>query len=354
MAARRSRNKQGNGDVPEGILCGLGNPLLDMTITADAEFLKKYSLEANDAILAKEEHEEMFKEMIENHNPQYMPGGATMNSIRVAQWLLGKKNATSFFGCVGKDNMADILRKKAEEVGVNVKYMEYDGQPTGVCAAIITGEERSLVSSLGAANYFREEHFDESENWALVEKAKFYYIGGFVFPVCPEAIQKIAHHAAEKKKTLVMNLSASFLCRYFANEEINIMPYVDVLIGNEVEGERFAGQIGCETEDRKVMAEKIAALPKENSDQPRTVIITHGGEPVVVSHKGEVKEFPVEEFDHATIKDTNGCGDAFMGGFLAQLVQGKSLEDCVKCGMYSAKIVAQHWGCNYPEKPDFK
>jgi hypothetical protein len=32
----------------------------------------------------------------------YIAGGATQNSIRVAQWILGTKNATAYFGCVGK------------------------------------------------------------------------------------------------------------------------------------------------------------------------------------------------------------------------------------------------------------
>jgi adenosine kinase len=32
----------------------------------------------------------------------YIAGGATQNSVRVAQWILGLKNATAYFGCVGK------------------------------------------------------------------------------------------------------------------------------------------------------------------------------------------------------------------------------------------------------------
>ena len=35
----------------------------------------------------------------------YIAGGATQNSIRVAQWVLGKKFATSYFGAVGKVNI---------------------------------------------------------------------------------------------------------------------------------------------------------------------------------------------------------------------------------------------------------
>lgn len=46
-------------------------------------------------------------------------------------------------------------------------------------------------------------------------------------------------------------------------------------------------------------------------------------------------------------------GDAFVGGFLAQLVQEKPIADCVKAGCYASNVIIQRPGCTYPEKPDF-
>lgn len=46
-------------------------------------------------------------------------------------------------------------------------------------------------------------------------------------------------------------------------------------------------------------------------------------------------------------------GDAFVGGFLSQLVQEKPIEDCVRAGCYASNVVIQRSGCTYPEKPDF-
>ena len=53
-------------------------------------------------------------------------GGATQNSIRTAQWILGGgrdegKNQTAYFGCVGKDEAAEILKKRAHQDGVDVR-----------------------------------------------------------------------------------------------------------------------------------------------------------------------------------------------------------------------------------------
>lgn len=54
--------------------------------------------------------------------------------------------------------------------------------------------------------------------------------------------------------------------------------------------------------------------------------------------------------------DTNGAGDAFVGGFLAQLVAAPnpSLEQMCLAGHKAAHVVVQHRGCSYPEKPTFQ
>lgn len=47
------------------------------------------------------------------------------------------------------------------------------------------------------------------------------------------------------------------------------------------------------------------------------------------------------------------AGDAFVGGFLSQLVQGKPIDSCVKAGCYASNVIIQRSGCTYPEKPEF-
>ena len=42
--------------------------------------------------------------------------------------------------------------------------------------------------------------------------------------------------------------------------------------------------------------------------------------------------------------DTNGAGDAFVGGFLSQYVQGKSLEKCIDCGIWVSQLIIQRSG----------
>lgn len=339
-------------EIKEGMLLGFGNPLLDITIVTEESFLRKYDLKANNAILAEEKHQPMFDELIQ-YNPDYVAGGATQNSIRVAQWLLQKHHATTFFGCIGNDENGKILAKRAEADGVNVRYQVDQDAKTGVCGAIITGEDRSLVADLRAANKFSHTFIQQPENWKYVEDASVYYIGGFPFSVSPETVKLIAAHACANDKLLVMNLSAPFLIHYFVNPEINIIPYIDVLFGNETEAATFCEASGIQCQELSHMALAISKLPKKNTKRERTVIFTQGREPTVVAHRGTVFTWPINPIAKELIKDTNGCGDAFVGGFLSQAVQGKPIEDCLRCGNYAARTIIQHFGCTYPPKPDF-
>lgn len=114
-----------------------------------------------------------FEELVKKFKVEYHAGGATQNSIKVAQvswilspwnliafdplsestfilvcsawtqWMIQKPhNVGTFFGCIGKDKFGDILKQKAEEAHIDAHYYEQEEEPTGTCAACITGDNR--------------------------------------------------------------------------------------------------------------------------------------------------------------------------------------------------------------------
>merc|ERR1712166_1033191 len=95
---------------------------------------------------------------------QYIAGGATQNSIRVAQWMLQEAGATAYMGCVGKDANADTMKAECDKAGVNALYMVDPSAPTGSCACCILGKERSLCTNLHAANNYKETHLQDSSS----------------------------------------------------------------------------------------------------------------------------------------------------------------------------------------------
>jgi len=343
-------------DVKDGILLGFGNPLLDISVNAEAPLLRKFGLKPNDAIIAAAKHEPLFDILQKKpYTPRYLAGGATQNSIRVAQWLLRLPNATSFLGCVGDDRDGERLEQVALDEGVRVMYQRHPTERTGSCAALITGHDRSLVTSLGAALKFSHKFMLQEENWKIVEKAEVIYIGGFTFDVSVQTIEILCKHAAEKNKILVMNLSAPFLIKYFTDKKLNILQYVDVLFGNQDEAAALAKGLKLGTTTAISTARKVMALPKLNEKRKRSVVFTGGRDPTVVGWEGqEPFEDSFEPVPKEKIKDTNACGDAFVGGFLSQLVRKKDIKTCLKCGNYAASIIIQHDGCSFPEVPTFR
>jgi len=312
--------------------------------------LAKYNLKSNDAILT--EDEQIFTDLKDGYKVDYIAGGATQNTIRVAAFVLEKKSLCSYMGCVGQDESSKILEEKAKEAGVNVRY-QYSDKPTGRCAVLITGQDRSLVTKLDAANHFTPSHLDVEENWKLVTSAKCVYSAGFFLTVSVDSMLRVAKHCSQNNKTYCLNLSAPFLCQFFKDQMASVLPFTDIVFGNETEAATYAEVNNLGTTDVGEIARRIAMLPKENGSTSRLVIITQGSEPVIAVEHGKIKKFPIEPLAKDAIVDTNGAGDAFVGGFLAQYVLDKSLDVAVKCGNWAARHCIQRSGCTMPDSCDF-
>lgn len=131
------------------------------------------------------------------------------------------------------------------------------------------------------------------------------------------------------------------------------MPYIDILFGNESEALAYSEVQKFGLTDVAEIAKKILTLPKVNDLRPRIVVFTQGEGPVIIAQASGVKTFPIISLPAAKIIDTNGAGDAFVGGFLAQYIQGKSLEESAKCGIWSATVIIQQQGCTFPKDQEY-
>jgi adenosine kinase len=335
---------------------GMGNPLLDISADVEQAMLDKYEVTLNNAILAEEKHMPVFQDLVDNFKDvQYIAGGATMNSIRVAQWMMQHEKATSFFGCVGKDAFGKQLRECTEADGVTVHFQEDEKTPTGTCACLILKHERSLIANVSAANEYTLDHLKEEANLAVFDKAKFVYIAGFFLTVKPERIAFVGSECQAKGKTFAMNLSAPFIPQFFGDALLEAVKNVDILFGNESEAEALATAQkweDCDTTEKRAI--KAQALPM-NGDKKRMVVFTQGaGDTIVVDADGKATSFPVPPLTEEQIVDANGAGDAFVGGFLAKLVEGKPVADCVAAGNYAASVVLGVSGTKLSGKPDMK
>jgi len=306
----------------------------------------------NNAILAEEKHLPLYKELIENHKVDYIAGGATQNSIRVAQWMIQVPGSTSYFGAIGNDKYGETMESRALEDGVNVLYQRNPEVPTGTCAVLINGGERSLVANLAAANTFTSAHLETAESKEAIAAAKIFYISGFFLTVSVDSILQIAKHAVEERKIFAMNLSAPFLIQYFGDQMASVMPFTDFVFANESEAATYGEAKGYGS-DLSTIALKLSAQPKASGTRSRVVVFTQGSESTIVASEGVVTTYPVPVLPKALLVDTNGAGDAFVGGFLSQLVLKKPISECVRAGHWAAREIIQRSGCSFPKECTF-
>jgi adenosine kinase len=141
------------------------------------------------------------------------------------------------------------------------------------------------------------------------------------------------------------------LAQFFKEAMDSTSGYWDYLFGNESEALAWAESHDLKTTLISEIATKIALLPKVNNARPRVVVITQGADPTIVAvakeGKVEVTEYPTARIADDEIVDSNGAGDAFAGGFMGKLIEGGSLETCVKAGQWLAGLCIRSNGPAY-------
>lgn len=320
---------------------GAGNALLDISCEVDQAFFEKYGIESGNAILAEEKHMPMYAELAAMDGVQYIPGGATLNSIRVCQWMMkgGETGGTTgYVSCISNDDFGTRLKNGCTKEGVKTSF-DTSTEPTGTCAVAIQGGERSLVANLSAANKYQMAHLKTDEAKALWGNADTVYCAGFWLTVCADGMTHIGQHCKDTGKRFCINISAPFIAQFFNPQMESLFPYITTIFGNETEAVELGKARNYNTTDVAEIAQKLS------QEGNMRVVFTQGADPTIVVENGKVQTFDVPKLDQSLIVDTNGAGDSFVGGFLAAEAAGKSLATCVAWGNYAARIIIQTSGC---------
>lgn len=273
-------------------------------------------------------------------------------------------NSVAYIGSVGDDDLKNTLQKANEAEGVLSAYqIQPPPSKTGACAVILSNHDRSLCTTLRAAEEFTPSHLAHPDVANIIDGANYFYVEGYFLTHGIESALEIAKNASSKGKVVVLNLSAPFIPQFFKVQLEELLPHVDILIGNESEAAAYATATGMAVslfpnpllprtltharQDAPLseVATALAALPKSNSSRPRLIVITQGADSTLVassspsSSAGNVKPsdpnpktYPVPKLADDQIVDTNGAGDMFAGGFLGTLAQGKDLDTAIEVG----------------------
>ena len=238
------------------------------------------------------------------------PGGAPMN---VAYHLKKLGANPALITKVGLDDYGKKLINILSESNLTTEYFQVDyDQPTGLVYATPNEHNEVVYDIVFPSAWDFIECEDGFNN--LLKAAEFFVFGSLTSrnKTSRDTLYRLLDVA--KKKVLDINLRPP---NYHRADVEYLLSKADILKVNIAELELITGWFSHfeSTEDRLKLVQDQFGL--------ETVIVTMGGDGALVNHKGSMHR-------HAGIKvdvaDTIGSGDAFLAGFLQQLLKGNTVE----------------------------
>ena len=259
-----------------------------------------------------------------------LPGGAPMN---VAYHLRKLGTNPALITKIGLDKYGEDLVNILSSSGVSTDffYLDYEHQ-TGLVYANVNDHHEVVYDIVFPSAW---DFIEMKEEMACLAKDAEYFVYGSLTSrskVSRDAVNELLQVA--RKKVLDINLRPPHFRRADAE---HLLRNADMLKMNIAELELITGWFSTfqTKEDRiKLLQDKF------NID---TLIVTLGGEGAIVNHEGKIHRHPGFKVE---VADTIGSGDAFLAGFLHQLLQGSPVDEALSfaCGT-GAFIATQKGAC---------
>ncbi len=235
-----------------------------------------------------------------------------------------------FLGSFGDDTTGHELIADLAAHGVDVDHVTVTPDaPTGVALITVARSgENSIVVAAGA-----NAHLDPDATAAAIRSLagpSTIILAQLEIPLA--TVVAAADAAAERGARFVLNLSPS------QPIPASLLALCDPLVVNESEAAGIAGIPVSTVGDAMIVAQELLSGSK-------SVVITLGGEGVVVATVDGVVHSPAEKVD---VVDTTGAGDAFVGALAASLALGSDLHAAVARGTAAGALAVQHLGAQPP------
>lgn len=223
-------------------------------------------------------------------------------------------------GKVGFDG--DSFIEYLKEYGVDTRYLiKDDTLPTGHAIIQVCHGENCIIINGGANQAVSEKDIDET--LTHFEEGDLLLIQNEI-----SSLAYLITEAHKKGMKIAFNTAPM-------DEKIFTYPLdlVDIFVVNEVEGRGLAGT------DEKTYDGILNALRSKYPSQQ--IVFTCGGDGAYYLH-GEILLH--EPACMVKAIDTTAAGDTFTGFFLAMLLQGKDVQDCLKIATKASSITVQGEG----------
>lgn len=265
-------------------------------------------------------------------------GGGSAANVMVALSRMGFD--TGYLGKVGDDKEGDFLISTLEDVNVS-RILQGEGK-SGICLALQTKDQKDRFLAIfpGSNNTIDANQIDIN----YINQAKILHLTSFVgdqsFEAQIETLKRIdpSVFVSFDGGMLYAKRGRRALEPFLRRSNIIFPSWEEVVTLTEGKDYRYG----------------ILDL-LFNKDQIGVVTLGSGG-CYVATRNGVSFEMPPERvLESSEIVDNIGAGDAFAAGFLAGLLEKKSLEECARfANRAAAKSLTGAGRTNYPTKEDLR
>lgn len=222
--------------------------------------------------------------------------------------------ATAMAGRIGSDAFGATLLAGLAEGGVDASGIQRDDGASGMSVAIVRDDGGYGAVIVSAANLRIEP-----DRFTVPETAHVVVLQNEI----PETINlAVAQKARGLGATVILNAAPA---RAVSPALLDV---TDLLVVNRVEAADILGlaDIGAALPGAAVALSKLG---------PRAVIVTLGGDGLVLFEDGSVTAMPALKVD---VVSTHGAGDAFLGALAAELDRGVALAEACRFGAAAAAL----------------
>lgn len=282
--------------------------------------------------VSSEADEVLTDQKVRCERPQYDPGGGGINVARVLTRLGIEVDAEYLVGGV----TGIFLRTLLEEEDMYDHPIEIKG---------ITRENTSIIDKKTGEQYrfvFPGPEIEEDE-WKRVLKGVEDEISSYDIVVASGSLppgvpsdfySRLGKIVLDENKSYVLDTSGNTLLEGIQNGATFIKP-------NEEEFEALAEKTNSKTHEDLI--QKLFSFGVEN------IIHTKGKDGTYLYNQAGTKEFTLPEIE---VNSSIGAGDSFVGGLVAGLVEGKSIEDSICYGIAAASSTLKTPGTDLCELSD--
>jgi len=250
-------------------------------------------------------------------------GGGGATNVAAALALLGAP--VRLLARIGRDPAAEIALRVARAAGADLAAVQIDDAlATGLCfAAVSPGGERTFFSYRGANVNFE----CDPDQAGQLEGARWLHISGYSLLEGRQRTATLALIDAAGARDIPISLDVCLpQLRAWRNQTLALLPRLRILFTNEPELAMLTAKSAKSAPATELQGD-VDDLAVESLLQQGigTVAVKLGPRGCLIASTGTRRYAPAFAVDAV---DTNGCGDAFVAGYLFAHLRGAAVEHC--------------------------